>query len=113
VSFGIEDWEKRWNERPTVVTIHGWRNYFNVRRGNILIPDNTKMISDQFKAIYDVNVVRVSWKNGFWYGYEGAAKAVEGIGRKVAAWLNSEVGNADVIWRNMTIIGHSLGGRID
>jgi pimeloyl-ACP methyl ester carboxylesterase len=69
-------------------------------------------IGDQYEKDEDVNYVRANWKNGFWYGYDAAVQALEGIGRGLAIWLDKKLGTDPILFRNMTIIGHSLGAHI-
>lgn len=105
--------EMKWNERPTVVTIHGWRGYMNFRRGYLslgFIP--FQEIGNEFNKHHNVNLVRANWKNGFFYGYNAAVQALEQIGRNMAVYLNEALGDNLVLWNNLTIVGFSLGSHI-
>lgn len=111
MSIDIAPEERKFTERPTVVTVHGWRKYLNFRRGT-LKANKFQMVPNTFKKLYNVNVVTIRWKNGFFYGYNAASEATEGIGRNVAAYLNRKLLENLVLWRNLTIVGHSLGGNL-
>ena len=69
-------------------------------------------IGDAFEKHHDVNLVRADWKNGFYYGYNAAVIALDFIGRKIAEYLNEKLTRDRAAWRNLTVIGFSLGTHI-
>lgn len=112
INFDIEPKDERWKERPTVVTIHGWRGYVNFRKGFLALGQGFQKIGNQFGKHHNVNLVRADWKNGFYYGYNAAVLALKAIGKSIATYLNEKLGHDEVAWRNLTVIGFSLGTHI-
>jgi hypothetical protein len=112
MKFEIHPWERKWKERPTVVLVHGWGGYFGSRRsGGLVLGACCSDLTKAFKRYHNVNAVEVKWKNGFWYGYNGAVQIIEELGRRISSWLNDKLGHDLVAWKNLTIVGSSLGGK--
>jgi hypothetical protein len=112
MKFLIHPWERKWKERPTVVLVHGFGGYSDSRRsGGLTFGSCCGDLAKAFKKNHDVNVVEVKWKNGFWYGYDGAVKIIGELGQEIASWLNDKLGHDLVAWKNLTIVGASLGGK--
>lgn len=95
-----------------MIGIHGWRGYVNFRKGYLSLGQGFQKIGDNFGKHKDVNFVRANWKNGFFYGYNAAVLALEGIGRSMATWTNTKLGSNQQAWKNLTVIGFSLGTHI-
>jgi hypothetical protein len=106
--------EQKFDSRPTVVLIHGF-NYFNGFLVNI--PKTFERgkffyISEMFKKYHDVNVVNVYWLTNFWLGYKISVAQMDYTGIRVADYLHRKLGDREDLWNELTIIGHSLGGKM-
>lgn len=94
-------------EKPTVVVIHGWKGYSNSPPSK-----NFYEIEKIFKRSYNVNVIRVEWEIGFLATYATAVAALPGITVILTHELEKKLEQDPILWRNLTIIGHSLGAHI-
>jgi hypothetical protein len=105
VSIHYDSDDVNWAEKPTVVLIHGFKDFVN--------PNSTaccEKIGKTFKKFHDVNLVHVKWRNGNWYGYQSAVQAVEKIGRKIGKFLIDKLEEDYFRWKNLTIVGADVGG---
>ena len=106
----IPEDEQLFKDRPTVVGIHGWKGFTNFRRNENAMGKGFQMVSDMYKRHKNVNYVSAKWVNGFSYGYNASVLALEAIGHGIVNWLDINLGYDKDIWRNLTIVGFSLGG---
>jgi pimeloyl-ACP methyl ester carboxylesterase len=100
---GPED-HKSYVDRPTVVAIHGWMNNFD----ESLIGLRFGVVPKVFKNL-DVNLVKVIWFAGV---YDSAVSEAPDIARTVADYLDKKLGKDQKLWKQLTIVGHSLGAHI-
>jgi hypothetical protein len=108
MSLNIPIEERKWTERPTVVVVPGWPAYTQFRRSKF--GGCCKALVEAFREHYDVNAVEVTWKNGLNKGYDTVVQAIEPLGRRISKWLNTQLGHNATLYKEMTLIGASLGG---
>jgi pimeloyl-ACP methyl ester carboxylesterase len=84
------------------VIIHGFWNSHNSRIN--------KAMKEVYMNDYDINLIIVS------YGrvsrdtcYKIARSRVKLLGKKIAEFLDSVLGDDEWQWRNLVLVGHSLG----
>jgi pimeloyl-ACP methyl ester carboxylesterase len=109
VDFVIPPEEMKFEERPTVVLIHGWKGLFHSEKAPEASSHSFDNIRKAFLKQHDVNAVGVKWKRGQFATYGTDVHFLPHIGKKVAAYLDEKLGTNPVLWRNLTIVGHSLG----
>lgn len=114
ISFLIPKSEMKFTIRPTVVIIHGFQGFLSLfsKRVFLSLAADFQQIGDNFVNNQNVNLVRAMWKNGFLYGYNEAVKVLKDVGQKVSTYLNAKLGDNDVLWNNLTIVGHGLGVKL-
>lgn len=69
-------------------------------------------IAETFQNGYDVNVVQIIWETGAFSTYNEAIRQVPGMALHVAEYLDNKLSYHPILWRNLTIVGHSLGAHI-
>lgn len=124
VNIAIYSESVNFERKPTVVVIHGWKGPFNMdfehtndeetsNDLNDFLPSHydykLKHVGDAFKENHDVNVVVVKWGAGFISSYDAFIFNLPNIAMEVAVFLDKNLGTNPVLWRNLTIVGHSLG----
>lgn len=109
VDIIISPEEMKFDERPTVVLIHGWKGPFHSEKPLDSSSPNFDNIFNAFVKQHDVNAVAVKWKPGQFTTYGTDVHFLPQIAKKVAAFLDEKLGTNPVLWRNLTIVGHSLG----
>jgi pancreatic triacylglycerol lipase len=73
---------------------------------------NTKL-TKAYLTNHDVNVVVASWGGGAKTPcYNWAARRVPKIGAVVAEFLDFMLGSDESTWKELTVVGHSLGAHI-
>lgn len=123
VNIAVTSREEKFEERPTVVIIHGWKGPFNMDFEHITSDDQDDFlpshfsyrlehIGDAFKIRYDVNVVLVKWGAGLISSYDAFIFNLPDLAQEVATYLDQKLGTNPVLWKNLTIIGHSLGAHM-
>lgn len=111
MEINIPKEERKFKERPTVVTVHGFQGWMQLFSRGVFwsFGTNFATLPATFRKYTNTNVIECKWRNGFFYGYEAAIEAAEGVGRKIAKYLNDALGDDLVLWKNLTIVGNSLG----
>lgn len=122
INIMIDPYEEKFTERPTVVLIHGWivsgvspgksleksRIIFNLK----VVGSEFHKIAETFRYAYDANVVQIIWNTGAFSTYNEAIRQVPGMALYVAEYLDKKLSNYPILWKNLTIIGHSLGAHM-
>lgn len=140
INIVISSKEKKFKERPTVLVIHGWKGPFNIDLDddidfaiqNMTIDENFEVVAqdslfpfipsyysyelnhvaDAFKNHHDVNVILVKWGAGFILSYDSYVYNLPEIAKEVASYLDEILGDNSILWKNLTIVGHSLGAHL-
>lgn len=103
--FTKEDYARR----PTRVLIHGWPGLFGGKA------DGMKIIEDAYKKHHngknEKNVVIVTWNPGSIL-FHIARNYCFTVAEKIARMLDSSLGTDEALWKNLTIVGHSIGSHI-
>lgn len=99
-SYQVEHFD---DAKPTRVIIHGfWRS----RTSSI-----NKAMKAAYMSNYDVNLIIVNYSRiSRDVCYKIARNRVGLLGKRIAWFLDQVLGTDDNLWKNLTIIGHSLGG---
>ena len=96
----VEGFDK---EKPTRVIIHGFWNSHNSRIN--------KAMKEVYENHYDVNLVIVNYSRiSRDVCYKIARSRVPILARKIAYFLDKLLGDDEWQWKNLIVIGHSLGG---
>jgi pimeloyl-ACP methyl ester carboxylesterase len=109
VDFVISTEEMKFEQRPTVVLIHGWKGFFQSEKDPEPSSQSFDNIRRAFLNKHDVNAVAVKWKAGQFATYGTDVHFLPQIAKRVAAYLDEKLGTNPVLWKNLTIVGHSLG----
>lgn len=91
------------NKKPTRVIIHG---FWNSHKSKI-----NKAMKEAYSNHYNVNLIIVNYSRiSRDVCYKIARSRVGLLGRKIAAFLDSVLDKDEWQWKNLVIVGHSLGG---
>lgn len=89
--------------KPTRLIIHG---FWNSHTSKI-----NKAMKLAYLSNYDVNLIIVNYSRiSRDVCYKIARSRIALLGSRIALFLDQILGNDEMQWKNMTIIGHSLGG---
>jgi hypothetical protein len=89
-------------EKPTRVVIHGFWNSHNSRIN--------KALKAAYLQNYDVNLIIVNYSRiSRDVCYKIARSRVDMLGKKIAKFLDVVLGEDEWQWRNLILVGHSLG----
>lgn len=99
--------DQKFQERPTVVFIHGWIGYFKT-----LSETKFDKLPEYFGRIHNVNVVTVRWETGSLSTYSAAVYLLPEVAKDIAAYLDEKLGGDPTLWSNLTIVGYSLGAHL-
>lgn len=100
-------------KRPTRVLIHGWPGLF----GSIISgkPNGVDHIRDAYKKFHtgdnEKNIVLVLWDPASIF-FHVAREYSFVVAEKVSRMLDTSLGDNKLAWKNLTIVGHSLGAHI-
>lgn len=107
--FTKEDFAKR----PTRVLIHGWPGLFGSISGSKA--DGMKLIENAYKKHHsgedEKNVVIVTWNPGSIF-FHVAREYCFVVADEIARMLDSSLGADETSWKNLIVIGHSIGSHI-
>jgi pimeloyl-ACP methyl ester carboxylesterase len=67
---------------------------------------NIKNVLEEF---HDVNVVIIRWQIKWFGTYIYAVQQVPWMADHVAAFLDETFGSDKILWKNLTLVGHSVG----
>ena len=95
--------EAQFKDRPTRVIIHGFMGASDT--------SDFKAIENAYRKRNNVNIVTVKWSKGSIY-YTAALLFVPVVGADIAAFLDKSLGTNDKAWRDLKLVGHSLGAHI-
>lgn len=112
IDIVIPQTQQKFDERPTVVLIHGWKGVVDTHRYFHFSSQGFDDIGRTFEKYHNVNVVRVEWGNGVVSSYGTAVRNLPEMAQEVATFLDEKLGKSPVLWRNLTIVGHSLGAQM-
>jgi Lipase len=97
-----ENCDGKFKKRPTRVLIHGW---------SIFGRSNFGLIEDVYKKLYDekFNIVKVMW-GAMPFVYKDAVDYIRNtVSNEVAKYLDNNLGKNETLWKQLKIVGHSLG----
>lgn len=94
--------EAQYNDRPTRVIIHGFMGASD--------SSDFKEIEKAYRKL-DVNIVIVKWSRGSLY-YTAALDYVPKVGAQIAKFLDKHLGTNEKSWKDLKLVGHSLGAHI-
>lgn len=98
-TYFIEDFDRT---KPTRVIIHGFWNSHNSRIN--------KALKEVYLNNYDVNIIIVNYSRiSRDICYKIARSRISLLGKKIAKFLDSILGDEEWQWKNLIVIGHSLG----
>lgn len=98
--------------KPTRVLIHGFQVFGPSKRGNLFGEDDfKKTLVNKYLSMRNYNSVSVRWTVQT-FGYNPAVNNVPIIAKQIAKFLDLKLKNNTVQWKNLKIVGHSLGAHI-
>lgn len=104
IELQTENTNLQFKSRPTRVFIHGWA-------GLSYSTKSFSIIKKTYENLFKVNIIDVRWNPGSPL-FHVAREYAMGVGKKVAKFLDRKLGRSLKPWRNLKIIGHSMGAHI-
>lgn len=98
-TYSIDDFDR---SKPTRVVIHGFWNSHNSKIN--------KALKEVYSNNFDVNLIIVNYSRiSRDICYKIARNRVKLLGKKIAKFLDSILGDDEYQWKRLAVIGHSLG----
>lgn len=100
--------EQDFSSKPIRVLIHGYKSGISL--------DATQKFDDIERAYEshhkNLNLVTVKWNSGSLLYKPSSKYAAENVSIALAKYLDENLGTDEKAWRNLKIIGHSLGAHV-